>query len=86
MTMRPLSECLESVLMGLGIDVEPVGAGKASDEKAGSRQCGARRQVAAALEGKTTAVRLVWDNPTAMRETPSQGRKPGVSLMIVASN
>jgi len=32
--LRPLADILTDVLADLGIDVEPVGAGKASDEKA----------------------------------------------------
>ena len=81
--MRPLADILDDVLADLGIDARTAGTGRAGNKRAGSRRNGARRQSAAGREEKRAAIRLVWENPTAMRETPSQEGKPGASLMIV---
>jgi len=53
----------------------------APERKTGSSRYGARRQVAAAEERETAAVRLVWVN-TTIREAPSREREPGASRMF----
>lgn len=85
MTMRPLSDCLDSVLLGLGIDARTAGTGRAGNKRAGSSRNGARRQSAAARKDPA-AVRLIWVNPMSLRETPSREGQPGVSLKLVSSN
>ena len=81
--MKHISEALDGVLMGLGIDARTAGTGRSGNKRAGSSRNGARRQSAAGREEKRAAIRLVWSQSTAMRETPSQEGKPGASLMIV---
>jgi len=80
MTMRPLSEALDSVLLGLGIDARTAGTGRAYGKGAGRAEESAHPR-AAGREEKAAAVRLVWENPTAMRKRRSEGSRP--LLMIV---
>lgn len=80
MTMRPLSEALDSVLLGLGIDAKPAGTGRARKKIEGRSRAGAAPQFAAGREEKRAAVRLIWVNPMSLRETPSREGQPGVSL------
>ena len=84
MTMRPLSDCLDSVLLGLGIDARTAGTGRSGNKRAGSSRNGARRQSAAARKDPA-AVRLVWEN-TSLRVPPSREGKPGGTLKLVSSN
>jgi hypothetical protein len=79
MTMRPLSEALDSVLLGLGIDAGTAGTGRASGKGAGRAGKSAHPR-AAGREEEAAAVRLVWTNPT-MRKRRSEGSRP--LLMIV---
>ena len=82
MTMRPLSEALDSVLLGLGIDARTAGTGRSGNKIEGRSRAGAAPQFAAARKN-SAAVTLVWVNPAAIREAPSQEGKPGASRMIV---
>lgn len=66
--MKRLDVILADVIEQLGIE----GAGRAG-KSAHPR--------AAVQEEKTAAVRLVWENPTAMRKRRSEGSRP--LLMIV---
>lgn len=79
MTMRPLSEALDSVLLGLGIDARTAGTERSGNKIEGRSRAGAAPQFAAARKDPA-AVRLIWVNPMSLRETPSREGQPGVSL------